>query len=290
MDDATFRRSQAFGRAVASAMIEWSSSDNYNFSNAGYISPTFPGAWQPTPPAFAGALAPFVKDARPFIEKNLHFTIPAFPFAYSENPASAYYKMAKEVYDISKNLTPQQREIALFWNNEGVRKGYTVQGHSINIVIQLLEKLDLSLAVAAVLYAKAGIALRDAQIVLSKANYNNPLVRPVTYIRKLTDPAWLPLVVTPPYPEYPAAHSFVTSAVMQVLRREIGYEYPITDNTNELLGFGIRNFESYRALAEEAGVAGFFGGVHYKYSIDVGLASGQDFGNRVADVRVTPPF
>jgi hypothetical protein len=46
-DSDKFRRSQAFGRSVATAIYNWYLTDNYNASNLGYVPPVFPGAWEP---------------------------------------------------------------------------------------------------------------------------------------------------------------------------------------------------------------------------------------------------
>jgi hypothetical protein len=129
-NSAAFIQSQDYGRSIATAIHEWSKTDNFVLSNAGYIPPVFPGAWVPTPAGFANAAGPNVKNARPFLESNLTAATPDLPFTYSEDPASQFYKMAKEVYDISKTLTPEQIVIAKFWADVGgAGKGYPVPGH-----------------------------------------------------------------------------------------------------------------------------------------------------------------
>ncbi|UOQ68801.1 hypothetical protein [Hymenobacter volaticus] len=47
---AVVARSQAFGQAVATAIYNWSTTDNFSISSDGYVLPVFPGAWVPTPP------------------------------------------------------------------------------------------------------------------------------------------------------------------------------------------------------------------------------------------------
>jgi hypothetical protein len=47
--DSVSTRSQAYGRLVATAIYNWSTSDNFNLSGQAYILPTFPGAWVPIP-------------------------------------------------------------------------------------------------------------------------------------------------------------------------------------------------------------------------------------------------
>jgi hypothetical protein len=106
--DAVLARSQAFGRSIAAAVHDWSKFDNFNISNADYERPEFPGAWEPTPPLFVNAVGPYIGKARPFLAPSLTITAPPFPYAYSEDPSSDFYKMVKEVYDISIALTPEQ--------------------------------------------------------------------------------------------------------------------------------------------------------------------------------------
>lgn len=156
--EAVISRSQAFGRSIATAIHAWSKTDNLNISNAGYVPPVFPGAWEPTPPAFANAAGPYIGNARPFLESSLTAAAPPFPIPYSEDPSSDFYKMVKEVYDISKALTPEQREIGRFWADVGgAGNGFPVPGHFVSVVSQVLEKKGLNLGRAAELYAKTAI-------------------------------------------------------------------------------------------------------------------------------------
>ena len=48
-------------------------------------------------------------------------------------------------------------------------------------------------------------------------------------LKKLIDPNWLPFIVTPPFPEYPAAHAYVTGAVMQATSSVLGNHVKVTD-------------------------------------------------------------
>jgi hypothetical protein len=281
------RRSQAYGGAVATAIFDWSKTDNYIISNAGYVPPVFPGAWEPAYPAFAPAAAPYVKDARLFLQANSTIVAPPVPFPYSEDPSSGFYKMVKEVYDVSKTLTEEQKTIANWWADVGVGKGYTPPGHDINLVTQALTKINANLSRAATLYAKAGIAMRDGFITLWKMKYQYNLLRPVTYIRKVIDPNWQAFIPVPGHPEYPAAHAFLSCAVMQVLTRELTNSNEITsfaDSTYTFLGYAPRNYSSFREVAEECAISRVYGGVHYVNSVEVGLSLGKKVGDNAADI------
>ena len=282
-----FNRSQAFGRSIATAVYNWSLTDNFNPGNAGYVPPVFPGAWVPTPPTFVNPpINPFYGTARPFLASNLTNAAPVFPAAYSEVINSDFYNTVKNVYDVSQTLTTEQKNIALFWVDQGNGIGYTPNGHEMNIVIQALEQTHASLAVAAEAFAKTSIAERDALLVVFKSKYVYNLIRPVSYIRKLIAPNWLPFIPTPPHPEYPAAHALITGAAMQALQRVLGNHVTITDHTYDFRGYPSRTYATLFAAGEEAGISRLYGGIHYMPSINTGLIMGKAIGNKVGDIKL----
>jgi hypothetical protein len=95
VESTVFLRSQAFGHAIADAVIAWSQTDNSNLSNAGYVPPVFPGAWEPTPPALANGLCPYFGNTRPFLEQHVQIVTPPFVHQYSEDQGSDFYKWKK---------------------------------------------------------------------------------------------------------------------------------------------------------------------------------------------------
>lgn len=284
IESTVFKRSQSYGLAVANAVLAWAATDNDNQSNAGYVPPVFEGAWEPTPPLFAGAAAPFLGNARPLLEANATGIAPPPLHSYSVDPDSEFYKMAKDLYDVSKNLSDEQRAIALFWNDIGIKKGFTPMGHSISIATQILEKEKANLLVSAETYARVGIALRDANIMVWRSKFHYNLLRPVTYIRAVIDKDWMPIIGTPSHPEYPAAHAYITGAAMQALTSVFGENYAFTDHTYDFLGFVPREFSALNDAATESGMSRRFGGIHYLPSIQTGLAEGRKVGLRVAEI------
>ncbi|MEP7230531.1 MAG: vanadium-dependent haloperoxidase [Ginsengibacter sp.] len=281
-----FNRSQAYGRSIATAIHDWYLTDDLNATNAGYVPPVFAGAWVPTPPAYVNPpVNPFIGSSRPYLSSDLNVVGPA-PIPYSEETNSAFYKMVKDVYDISLSLTPEQKNIALYWVDNGNGVGLTTGGHEIFIITQIIEQLHSDLGTAAEAYAKAGIAERDAVILCFRSKYTYTLIRPVSYIQKLIDPAWLPFIVTPPHPEYPAAHAFVTGSVMQAVTNVLGEHISFTDHSYDFRGWAPRSFNTIFAAAEEAGLSRFYGGIHYIPSINIGLSLGKDLGNRVGGIKL----
>ena len=286
VESAEFSRSQAFGHAIADAVIAWSQTDNSNLTNAGYVPPVFPGAWEPTPPAFANGLCPYFGNTRPFLQRHLQVVAPPFVHAYSEDPASDFYKMEKAMCDVSQSLTQEQKNIALYWNDVGVGVGYSPPGHSVSILTQILKQKNIDLGKAAIAYAKTGIALTDASIAGFKSKYTYNMLRPVTYIKKVIDSTWTPLITTPPHPEYPAAHAFLTQAFMQTMTGIFGENFSFTDNTYGSKYGGPRTFPSFNAAAEECGMSRNYGGIHYPPSIAAGLQLGKQIGQGVNNLQL----
>lgn len=287
MESTKFQRSQGYGRAVAAAVYNWSKTDNYNVGNAGYVIPSSPvGVWVPTPPAFGNPILPFIGNSRPLLIEDGSGVSPAPPFPYSELPSSDFYKMVKDIYDVSKILTTDQRNMALYWNDQGIGIGYTPQGHIMNVAIEAIEQSGVDLGTAAEAFAKSGIAIREAQLTCFRSKYQYNQIRPVSYIRKVMDPNWLPLIVTPPHPEFPAAHAYVTSATMRALASVLGDNFAVVDHTYDFRGFEPRPFSSLDEVGTESGNSRRYGGIHYLPSIITGLSEGRALGTRVGNVKL----
>jgi hypothetical protein len=286
--DEVMSRSQAFGRSIATTIYTWSTSDNFILSSQGYTLPQFPGAWVPTPPNFANPAGAFLKNSRPFLEYSLTATAPPLPFPYSEDPSSKFYKAAKEVYDISKTLTAEQKATANWWADiGGVGVGAPLPGHILSIVTGILESKKAKLSEAAQIYAKTGIGLKDGLIVTFREKYHYNLLRPITYIQKHIDPSWQSYLINPPYPEYPSGLSGIYTPVMQVLLRECG-DIQVTDNTYVGRGLAPRQYASITELDKEVAMSRVYAGIHYQFTMDITREMGKKLGDHIANIDLTP--
>jgi membrane-associated phospholipid phosphatase len=75
--------------------------------------------------------------------------------------------------------------------------------------------------------ARVGVAVADAFISCWHEKYRYDLVRPLTYVRRLIDPKWEPLLITPPFPEYPSGHSTQSAAAATVLAAFFGKDFRV---------------------------------------------------------------
>jgi hypothetical protein len=278
------RRSMARGAGVARHIFEWSRTDGghegflRNFPP--YTPPRGAGLWEPTPPGFLPALQPYWGRNRPFVLPCGAAGSPGRPPRYSDDPGSSFYAEAQECYRAVGNLTAEQEAMVRFWSDDPGTTP-TPPGHSISIVTQVVRALDLSLARAAEAYATVGIAVADAFISCWSTKYHENLLRPVTFIRRHIDGDWMPVLATPPFPEYTSGHSVQSGAAAQVLTDLLG-PVAFTDRTHERRGIAARSFGSFMDAAREAAVSRMYGGIHFRAATERGLEQGIAVGDRVS--------
>ncbi len=284
----TTNRSETFGKLMAMAIMTWARTDGgheawgpLRRNQLNYVPPSGAGQWSATPPAFAPALLPRWGDNRPFVLKNARDCPAPAPPPYSEDPSSAFYKDAQEVYRISNQATQEQRQFALYWADDP-GKTPTPAGHWVYITNDLLKARKASLADAAQTMARLNLAMADAFIAAWATKYTHNVLRPVTFVQLVFDSNWVPtLMDTPPFPEYPSGHSVQSSAAAAVLAQVFGAETAFTDNTHNDRGWGPRSFRSFQAAADEAARSRLFAGIHFNFGVTGGQAQGRCVAARV---------
>jgi len=277
-------RSTAFATLMADSIIEWSKGDGgAEITNLGfpldYELPSGEGKWVPTS-AIALQQLPLLPQwgsVRPFAAPmGVSCAIPPPP-EYSTDPQSQFYREAVEVLDTARSLTDEQAAIARFWSDDPMLST-TPPGHWISIALQVAEAQQLPLDRSVDLMARLGVAMSDAFIGCWREKYVYNLIRPISYIRKQIDPAWEPILITPPFPEYPSGHSTVSGAAATVLTAMFGEDFGFVDATGSPDGRAPRSFPSFWAAADEAGISRLFGGIHYRAAIVSGLDQGRCIG------------
>ena len=287
------KRSSELGRAIGNAIVRWASEDpighqaqNKNFP-ANYVLPVGPEKWVPTGSQVI-PLQPYWGGARTFVPNCAELTQPEKPVNFDVSEGSAFYLQAREVYQVSRALSPEQKIIAEFWADGGGT--VTPPGHSVSIAIQLAQKEKLDLANTAMLMARMGIAINDAFVSCWRCKYDFNLMRPQTYIQKFIDPNWKPLIATPPFPEYTSGHSTQSGAAAMVLSGTFGSNYAFTDYTHQSridINGNPRSFPNFEAAAQEAAISRLYGGIHYPMGNERGITQGMSVGKEVMTLKFT---
>ncbi len=288
-------RSRSYGQAVAAHVYAWSQTDGGAvIDNMGFPLDHTPASgpqnWVPTSLVRQqqAPLLPHWGSNRPFaMPHGAACPLPPPP-DYSEDPASQFYREAMEVVTAKAGLTDEQKTIARFWSDDPMLSP-TPPGHWISIALQILEKDAAGVERHVDVLARLGMALSDAFIGCWQAKFEYDLLRPVTYIRRVIDPKWEPLLITPPFPEYPSGHSTQSGAAATVLTALFGGGYAFDDATHVDDGLAPRSFASFWDAAEEAGVSRLYGGIHFRAAIDRGLDQGRCIGAHVNALKTVAP-
>ncbi len=288
--------SVAVAKDVAAQIVEWSKGDEYNKLSAKlhYTPLKGDGKWYPTPPTYLPPVEPNWKDIRPMIIDSSKQFKPVPPITFSKDSGTEFYGQAKEVYNVSKTLSKDQEDIALFWDcnpfavsTEGhMMIGYkkiTPGGHWMNITGIAARKAHLSFNQYIEVQAFVSLTLMDAFISSWDEKYRSNQIRPVTYINRYIDPKWLPILQTPPFPEYPSAHSTISAASASVLDYMFGKNFQFTDNSEDLFGLKPRSFSSFMQAAKEAAISRLYGGIHFREGVENGVTQGAGLGNFIVD-------
>lgn len=292
--DEIFERSIEYGNQVAAHVLAWSSKDNYKQSRSfpKYSIQSDPATWKPTPPAYMDAVEPHWNKIRPFAIDSAQQFKPAPPTPFSADKNSQFYKEALEVYEMGKGLTSEQNEIAFFWdcnpfmmNVKGhvmfATKKISPGGHWMNITHVACTMAKADFAQSSEAYTRVSIALIDAFISCWDEKYRSRLIRPETYINQYIDEDWVPVLQTPPFPEYTSGHSVISAASAVTLTKLFGDNFAFTDSTEVEFGLTARSYKSFIAASEEAAISRMYGGIHYRPAVDIGMNEGRALGSYI---------
>ena len=237
-----------------------------------------PGVWIPTPPAFRPYLLPQWGFVVPFaMSSSSQFRPPGPPSLDSQQYAADYEEVKQLGALVGSTRTEDQTEIALFWADGAGTE--TPPGHWNSIAQIIAAARGNTLEENARLFALLDIALADAAICAWDAKYTFHFWRPVTAIA-FAEPEldWMPLLVTPPFPEYTSGHSTFSGAGATVLPLFYGTEnLPFTVGSDFLPGV-YRSFSTPFDASEEAGVSRIYGGIHFHSANVDGLQAGSSIG------------
>lgn len=278
--------SENYGHSIAQEIIEWSKLDgaddgfDKNFPES-YIPPVCESCWKRTHPGYIVAMQPYWGTNRPHIKTSPEIATECKVFPFSTDTTSVMYQEAKKVYINSLTKNPEYEVIAEFWDDASGYTG-TPAGHFFSIAQQMSKKYNLSCDKALELYVKLGIAINESFIQVFKYKYEYNFIRPITYIHKYIENQFNTRLATPPFPEYPSGHSMQSGASTQVMKSFFGNEILIEDATNNFrkdIDGTTRVYHSFDQMAEEISISRFYGGIHYKKTLDESLLLGKKMGD-----------
>ena len=279
----------AWGQLVATNILNWRAGDNASAS-VNYVSGSQPGNWRPAAPDFGPPDSPQWPDVTPWtLTTGSQFRPTTGP---PQLNSAAYTAAYTDVFSLGSatgsTRTNGQTDSALFWSyNPGSQ---TAVGHWNSIASAVVAGKANTLVDNARIFAALNTALADAAIVTSDAAYTSDFWRPITAIHEAatdgnlnTSPLteWEPLVDTPGSPEYISGNAVFAGAASSVLNYLIGTETSFTISSDRV-ATAMNFYGSFDDAAEDATVAGIYGGTQFRNSASQGLATGHLVGSRVS--------
>ena len=255
VDAAEARAASTAGEAAARAVLSFAATDGSGVSWTGAI-PTGVGLWYSA--VTASPLRPTWAQVRPWLLRSGDELRPAPPPAWG---SAEYLAALAEVRRISDTRTPDQLRIALFWS-DGAGTA-TPPGHWNAIAADLIARQNLDEEKATRVLALLNMALMDAGIGCWDAKYHYWLIRP-----SQADPQIVTAVPLPNFPSYVSGHATFSGAAAELL----GAAFPEAR-------------ASVDAMADEAAISRLYGGIHYRFDNEQGLALGRKIG-RLAAARL----
>lgn len=304
-----FDASKQYALKVVDRIKVWMSKDNYKqtrtFSKFS-VHANDAGRWQPTPPSYMDGVEPHWGEIRTLVMDSASQFKPKAPHPFSLDKNSAFYKEAKETYDVGNmisgklievektksKLIPEESAIATFWDcnpyatvTQGhmmfAKKKNTPDAHWINITKIALKKSNADLETTIFAYTKTSLGIFESFISCWDEKYRTNVIRPETYINQHIDENWRPQLQTPPFPEYTSGHSVVSSCSSVILTSIFGDNFSYVDDSELPFGLPKRSFKSFKQAAAEASISRLYGGIHYRAAIENGVVQGTNLGNYI---------
>lgn len=268
-------RGRRLGQRVAELFIARASYDG-STSTTTPPRPQGDQYWVPTPPGLEDPTGGPVGGWLPWLMQSPSEARTSSGIQPVEYGSEEFLAELREVIEVQANLTQEQKEIAVFWDDGP--NTYTPPGHWNDIAADLIRSHGFGTTKATRVMAYLNAVTADAAIAVFEAKYFWWTVRPVTAVRRLCDdatrlctteeleadpsratyPEWEPYIITPPFPAYPGGHSTFSGSAGAILE----YFFPDAEGRLAL-------------LAEEAAMSRLYGGIHYRSDNEGGLVLGR---------------
>lgn len=267
------------GRRAAAEAMNLRRGDNET-TTINYATSFQPGQWRRAcarPPEL-----PHWRKVKPLVLQDPRHFLPGPPPALDSAEYTAAVHEVQSLGSVdSAARTSEQTMLAKFWSDFSYTS--TPPGHWNEVARFLVRRLGWDAEQSARLFAALNVAMADVSIVCWKAKYEYNFWRPVSAIRQAEEdgnPAthsyaeWKPLLTTPPHPDYVSGHAAFSAAAARVMGEFFGEGTEFRVRSETVPGVE-RTYTSFEECAREIAESRIFGGIHYRFSGEAGLAMGR---------------
>jgi hypothetical protein len=278
-----------YGERAAERLIELRADDG-RFAPIVFDQPPAPGVWRPTPPAMAPFFGPWLGQVDPFVLNSQTQFDPGPPPPIASD---LYVEEFEEVRDYGVNVgslrSAQQTQTALFFSDVGV---VPLQAG----LRDLVTRRGLDISDSARLFAAVDLSMADSAIAVWNAKFHYGWWRPITAIREADldgnpntagVPGWTPLIVTPPYPDWPSGLCGVFGAASTALTR-LNEDGRVDLNLTSVAAGATRHYDFAADIQQEAVDARVFSGIHFRTADEVAIVMGTQVANWALDHHFAP--
>jgi hypothetical protein len=265
-----------FGRAVARSILQLRANDHASEAQFDYTVPNAgaPGVWERL--NGAPALLPGWGRVTPWVMRSADQFLPDAPPALTSD---RYARDLNEVQQIGAKVSgvrsAEQTDVATFWRASPTAIWNTA-------LVQALAARSLDLSETARVFALMYLAAADVSTACWEAKYTYNAWRPQRAIANanvdgndatVADPSWLPLLPTPPHPEYPSGHGCNSGTMAAVLQTVFGDNPGVT--LSMTFGGVTRQWQTFSQAVDEVVDARVYSGIHFRNSDEVGVRLGK---------------
>jgi hypothetical protein len=271
------------GAAIAKATLDRRANDGWTRTPPPLVLPSLPGYWRPTPTANAAATfthSPYVDG---FVVPNGRRFLMEAPPALTSARYATDFNETKAIGAInSTTRTAEQTLMARTWHGVGTT---TTSPNLWNMLLADVARsrgwsgLDLARG-----FALMNMTQHDALMTAFTGKFLYGLWRPVTAIREAdvdgnsataADPAWTPLLATPPYPGHPGNRACLSGSQSRLLQRLFGQDNIPIQVTWAVAGSPaiVRNYNGFRQLADEEAKSRIWGGIHFEFESQASMGA-----------------
>ncbi len=237
-----FAAGEALGRAVGAHILAFAATDGYNSTNPG-LPPIGAGKWV----YVSGPIARGGLGARAFFLTRYNQFLPPPPPAFG---SPEFLAALAEVRQISDTRTSEQLAIAQYWNvAQSPRSAEAMNGIARRLIVEHRQKDDIAARTMFLMNASGF----DAALGCFQAKFTYWFLRP-----SMADPLITLPIGLPPHPSYPSAHSCISGS-----------------STGVLAGVFPSEANRLEEVALEASLSRLYGGIHYRFDMEAGLALGR---------------
>jgi hypothetical protein len=282
----------AYGTLTANNIIALRANDGRNANITFNLSPG-PGIWRPTPPANLPMFVPWMGSVKPLVLKSgAQFGEPGLPYSLTSKQYTTEFNEVKRMGGnaaTGSDRTADQTATALFFSGNA-------QVQFTGALIDQANIRNLDIVDSARMFAAVHTSIADALIAVWHAKLLYGFWRPITAINLAdtdgnpdtdVNASWVPLLTTPPYPDYVSGYSGVTGAFTRSLQKTLGTgQLDVT--LHSTAAAGTRTFDKAGDLNEAVINARIWLGIHFRAADVDGVKMGQHAANWVLDHAFQP--